>query len=66
MNENDILDPWRQMYPDEFKYTWKRNTPRIWERLDYILISEPLMSLIDSTDILPAFHSEHCPIATIK
>ena len=36
----DLLDIWRELYPEMRRYTWRRNTPLQQSRLDYSLISD--------------------------
>ncbi len=59
MNTSDMVDIWRLQHPDSRLYTWKRNKPTIFCRLDMILITEDLIGDIDKTSILPRFRSDH-------
>jgi len=34
----DLLDIWRELYPEMRRYTWRRNTPLQQSRLDFFLI----------------------------
>ncbi len=43
MEEADILDIWREQHPDEKKFTWHRNKPPVFCRLDMILTSFDLV-----------------------
>ena len=33
----DLLDIWRELYPEKRRYTWRRNTPLQQSRLDFFL-----------------------------
>ena len=60
MRQDELLDIWRFRHPDKFAFTWKRLNPsQIFERLDFILVSEVLQSMVVSTDIIPSFKSDH-------
>ena len=59
MEEAEILDIWRQQHPNEKKYTWHRNKPPVFCRLDMILTSFDMVGYIDKSDILPSFKSDH-------
>ena len=63
-----LKDSFRELYPDEVKYSWwsfragarERN---IGWRLDYMLVSEALMPKVKDSFILNEFHgSDHCPV----
>ena len=56
----NMTDVWRYFNPEIFRYMWSRQNPSpLAERLDYILISEPLVSLTDQVGIEPSFRSDH-------
>ena len=61
MDESDLIDIWRQNYPNDFKFTWKRlrPLPGIFCRLDFILLSYGLADKIENTDIVPGIKSDH-------
>ena len=63
MEVDDVLDIWREVNEDKLEYTWKKLNPTpILVRLDYILVSEALLQLIDLTEIIPNTHSDHSAV----
>ena len=53
--QNNLVDIWRCMNPDGFRYTWMRSNPHlIMERLDYFLIASSL-------DFRPKFYKTEAP-----
>ncbi len=60
IEEAEIIDIWRHMHPDDFKFTWKRTKPTpIFCRLDMFFISQDILGNIDQADIIPSFKSDH-------
>ena len=59
-NSRDLLDIWRERNPNVFKYTWYRKLPKlVMERLDYMLVSSNLSSLVMDSQIDASFCSDH-------
>ena len=59
----DLVDIWRIKNPDIKSYTWSQKSPRIFCRLDYYLISNNLFDMVRSSEIIPAFRTDHDAIA---
>ena len=59
MNDTDLEDIWRVQHPTDRIYTWKRNKPPIFCRLDMILISDDIIGNTVSTNISPGYKSDH-------
>ena len=60
LKENfNLVDPWRIFYPDKRIFTWHRTNPVKQARLDFFLISNELMSLVNSVQILPGYRTDH-------
>lgn len=60
MEANDLIDAWRMKNPECFQATFaKQKLYTLLERIDFILISSMLMQNVQSTDILPAYQSDH-------
>ncbi len=55
----NLVDPWRIYNPNLRRYTWFRRNPIKKARLDFFLISEELMSYMESTTILPGYKTDH-------
>ena len=69
--EHGFIDAYRELYPDEEKYTWwtyrfnSRERDIGW-RLDYYLISEALMNSVEDVVIhSDIMGSDHCPVSLI-
>lgn len=63
MNQLDLIDHWRHLNPDVFRYTWIRNRPNLTgSHLDYWLVSSCFVQYCQGTDIPAAFISDHAPI----
>ena len=58
-NELDLVDIWRIKNPNTKSYTWSQNSPKMFCRLDYWLISNNLNDLVKSTGIFPAIRADH-------
>lgn len=55
----DMIDVWRSYNPNKRSYTWYRRNPVRKARLDYFLISEEMMTLVDNCDIRPGYKTDH-------
>ena len=54
----DLVDIWRVKNPVSRSFTWSQNSPNIFCRLDYWLISNNLQDLVISTSIIPAIKTD--------
>ena len=61
--ELDLIDIWRVKNPMEKSFTWSQNSPRVFCRIDYWLISNTLHDLVKITDIIPAIGTDHAAIS---
>ena len=61
----DLLDPWRVLYPDEYRYTWRQRKPEIHCRLDFFLLSQSIFGSVNSVDISPGYKTDHS-LVTLK
>ena len=60
MANNGLVDLWRQQYPTQSGFTWRRLCPQpSFSRLDYFLSTDSLMQLVAGTQILLGFRSDH-------
>lgn len=61
-------DSWREMHPEEVKYSWwsyrfKAREKNAGWRIDYFVVSDRLMERVKNTDIqTDVFGSDHCPV----
>ena len=61
-DELDLVDIWRIKNPDTKSFTWSQNSPLIFCRLHFWLVSNNLQDLVSSTDIIPAIKTDHSAI----
>ena len=60
MQQHYLVDIWRALNPDSFRFTWQRKLPSpILERLDFFLISSAIHQYVTIAEIYPAFKSDH-------
>lgn len=65
---NGLVDTFRHFYPDTIKYSWwsyrgGARSRNVGWRIDYFLVSEPLLKQIKSSEILnDVLGSDHCPV----
>ena len=57
-NEN-LVDIWREQHPNLRKYTWRRVKPAKYSRLDFFLISAELVCSIHASDIVWGYRTDH-------
>ena len=62
LEEEDWLDVWRALHEETFQFTWKRRTPLIMTRLDYMLAPLGSFTKVIQCKISPAVISDHCPV----
>ena len=55
----EMVDIWRTLKPDINGYTWRRNNPKSFSRLDYYFITESAMQFIEDIQIVPGFKTDH-------
>ncbi len=58
-SELQLVDVWRQINPGKKEFTWKRNTPFIARRLDYLFVNNILSGKCDKAEIIPFPNSDH-------
>ena len=60
ISDLELTDVWRHFNADIPGYTWRRLRPdKVFSRLDYFLISDPALQLVNKIDIMPGFRSDH-------
>ena len=59
---------WRLQHLETCRFTWGlTNKARIFERIDYFLVSDQLLNAVVHTDIAPVFASDHAiPFLKLK
>ena len=58
MTDNDLVDIFRELYPDKKSFTWRRFNTTKQGRLDYFLISTELTSDVKGCLIRPGYRSD--------
>ena len=62
MQENDLVDVFRKRNPFLCRYTWGRKNPLQQARLDFFLVSDTIDLLIQNTEIVPGYRTDHCMV----
>ena len=62
INEQHLVDPYRDAHPELRRYTWRRKQPLQQARLDFFLVSEDLLTSIKKCTIENSYRSDHSPI----
>ena len=58
--ENEsLVDIWREQHPNLRRYTWKKRNPTKYSRLDYFLVSPELLPYVASSDIRYGHRTDH-------
>ena len=55
----NLIDPFRTYNPTKRSYTWQRKNPIKLARLDFFLISEELLSVVENISITPGYRTDH-------
>ena len=65
--ELDLCDIWRELNPENLRYTWRKQNPFQQSRLDFFLVSESLVPVVHDADITHGYRSDHSMITlTLK
>jgi hypothetical protein len=59
MEAYDLKDPFRELYPNLRRYTWRKKTPFKQARLDFFLITNNLMPMVEKVIIENSYRSDH-------
>ena len=57
--EIGMIDPYRETNPNTRRYTWRKRTPLKQARLDFFLITEQLLTSLESCTIESSYRSDH-------
>ena len=58
----DLNDIWRDLNPEYTRFTWRRSNPFQQARLDFFLISDLVVSLVNDVDIKCGYRTDHSGI----
>jgi exonuclease III len=53
--ERSLIDPFREFYPDLQRYTWHKKNPFKMARLDFLLITENILSNLKNCKVEPSY-----------
>ena len=59
IKDHSLFDLYRHFHPDTRRYTWRRYKPLKQARLDYFIVSESLIDLVESVNIKPGYRTDH-------
>ena len=59
MEQLDLVDIYRTVYPSNRSYTWRKFNTIKQSRLDYFIISDSLIADVTHVDIIPGYRSDH-------
>ena len=54
----DLVDVWRVLNPELFKFTWRQRKPEVYCRLDFFLVSQGILCNIIKADIIPGYKTD--------
>ncbi|KAK3105615.1 hypothetical protein FSP39_001875 [Pinctada imbricata] len=67
MEEHNLSDVWRVQHDNIKRYTWSTRNPTKRARLDFFLLSDELLTVLDASNISHGYRSDHSMIdMTIK
>ena len=58
-HSNSLTDIWRDLNPEEKRFTWRQNKPEVHCRLDFFLVSASIACRVSKADILPGYKTDH-------
>ena len=59
IDERSLIDPFRELFPDLKRYTWRKKTPFKQARLDFYLFTENMLTNLTGCKIEPSYRSDH-------
>ena len=65
IKEHSLIDLFRYFYPNTRRFTWRRYNPLKQARLDYLVVSESLIDLVEKVSIKPGYRTDHSMLEVI-
>ena len=65
LEQNDLFDVFRELYPNKRLYTWRKFNTIKQSRLDYFILSETMKNETQDVKTLPGYRSDHSPVILI-
>ena len=62
IDDLDLTDIWRDLNPDCHRFTWRRSNPFQQARLDFFLVSDHVVSLVEDAEIECGYRTDHSMI----
>ena len=62
IEERNLIDPYRELFPDVQRYTWRKRNPFKQARLDFFLLTENFLNSLKNCNVLPSYRSDHSMI----
>ena len=62
ISAHNLSDVYREIYPEKIRYTWRKPNPLKQARLDFFLISNSLLNMVQANDTLASYKSDHSPV----
>ena len=59
IENKNMIDPFREVFPDKKRYTFRKRSPLKQSRLDFFLISDDLLPSLKDSDIESSYRSDH-------
>ena len=59
----NLYDVWRVMNENERQFSWRRSNPVKCARLDFFIVSEPILNRTTSCQIIPGYRSDHSRVS---
>ena len=63
MEKHDLVDVFREIYPDKHKFTWRKFNSTKQGRLDYFLVTEELMPEVKGAGVGSRYRSDHSVVS---
>lgn len=62
MEDFNLVDPFRELYPNLKRFTWRKKKPFKQSRLDFFLISDNIFHFVNDVKIDNSYRSDHSPV----
>ena len=59
IEHKNLVDPFREIFPNKKRYTWRKRSPLKQSRLDFFLISDDLLPSLKDSNIESSYRSDH-------
>ena len=63
MEENSLVDIFRELHPESKRFTWRKKNPLKQARLDFFLVTNNLEYSISGANVETGYRSDHSPVS---